>query len=305
MSSDKLPEAAPRNPHGDFKAVEAARPDFDSSASFHYTKTPAPGWQYGDGANTSSSASHVAIDPHAAGRPAGFNYKFLISAITPRPIAFLSTRARDGSENLAPFSYFNMINHDPPLFSVGFSSGLAAPKDSLRNLVETERVVINIISEPFLEAANATSINAPHGVSEWHVAGLTPLRDTDNGVARVGEAVVAIEGTLVFTKEWASRATPRQDVGHPRRHRGHQSSGPAPTPFNEGGEPRRRQRPAVRGPAFGRHPPNSRTLAAIRADEGPTLTRRWGGEAYEKVQGRGQGAVRPLRARGVDRLYPL
>ncbi|KAG7109596.1 hypothetical protein HYQ44_011580 [Verticillium longisporum] len=213
MSSDKVPEAPPRNPHGDFKAVEAARPDFDTSASFHYTKTPAPRWQYGDGANTSSSASHVAIDPHAAGRPAGFNYKFLISAITPRPIALLSTRARDGSENLAPFSYFNMINHDPPLFSLGFSSSLAAPKDSLRNLVDTERLVINIISEPFLEAANATSINAPHGLSEWHVAGLTPLRDTDNGVARVGEAVVAIEGTLVFTKEWASRATPGKTSG--------------------------------------------------------------------------------------------
>ncbi|KAM0324322.1 hypothetical protein ACHAQA_008099 [Verticillium albo-atrum] len=213
MSPENIPEAAPRNPHGDFKAVEASRPKFDTSAAFHYTQTPAAAWKYGDGANSPSSASHVAIDPHAAGRPAGFNYKFLISAITPRPIAFLSTVSKDGSENLAPFSYFNMINHDPPLFTVGFASGLATPKDSLRNLVESEKVVINIISEEFLEAANATSINAPHGVSEWVVSGLTPVRDTDNGVARVGEAIVSIEGKLDFTKEWDSRATPGKKSG--------------------------------------------------------------------------------------------
>ncbi|KAM0275114.1 hypothetical protein ACHAQH_007555 [Verticillium albo-atrum] len=212
-SKENLPEAAPRNPHGDFKSVEASRPDFDTTAAFHYTKTPAPAWQYGEGANTPSAASHVAIDPHAPGRPAGFNYKFLISAITPRPIAFLSTVSKDGSENLAPFSYFNMINHDPPLFTVGFASGLASPKDSLRNLVESEKVVINIISEPFLEAANATSINAPHGVSEWVVSGLTPVRDTENGVARVKEAIVSIEGRLDFTKEWESRSTPGKKSG--------------------------------------------------------------------------------------------
>lgn len=33
-------------------------------------------------------------------------YKLMIGGITPRPIAFCSTMAEDGTFNLAPFSYF-------------------------------------------------------------------------------------------------------------------------------------------------------------------------------------------------------
>lgn len=40
-------------------------------------------------------------------------------------------------KNLAPFSYTQMVNHDPPVFVVGFSSSIAQAKDSLRNLLES------------------------------------------------------------------------------------------------------------------------------------------------------------------------
>lgn len=205
-----------RNPHPDFKLVEASRPPFDAAANFHYTQTPDPHWKYGAGTNhtsTSDSAkAHVTIDPYAPGRPAGFNYKLLISAIIPRPIAFLSTRSADGSTtNLAPFSYFQIVGHDPPLFVIGFSSPLdaARAKDSLRNLHARGECVINIISEGFVEAANATSVNAPYGVSEWDVSGLTPAYDCETvGCARVKEAVFAIEGKLESVREFESRSTP-------------------------------------------------------------------------------------------------
>ena len=97
-----------RNPHGDFKTVEASRPKWDATKSFDYSQTPKPDWAFGSGANDKSSIDipHVEIDPHAEGRPAVFNYKLLISAVIPRPIGFLSTRSKDGtSTNLAPFSY--------------------------------------------------------------------------------------------------------------------------------------------------------------------------------------------------------
>ena len=35
--------------------------------------------------------------------------------------------------------------------------------------------VVNIISEPFIELADATSIDAPPDVSEWSFSGLTKL----------------------------------------------------------------------------------------------------------------------------------
>lgn len=220
--SDKMQ----RNPHPDFKQVEGSRPEWNAGNDFHYTKTIAPDWKFGEGGNklepspaTSSSSSeskkHVAIDPYEEGRPAGFNYKLLISAIVPRPIAFVSTRSADGkTTNLAPFSYFNVVNHEPPMFVVGFASSQASAKDTLRNLIDTEECVVNIISEPFIEAANSTSVNAPYGVSEWDVSGLTPEYNCETvKCARVKEAVFSVETKLNMLKEWESRATKGKITG--------------------------------------------------------------------------------------------
>ncbi|KAK2000552.1 nitrilotriacetate monooxygenase component B [Colletotrichum falcatum] len=220
MTSQAKPEGGPHaqhNPHPDFKSVEASRPPFDPSLGVRFTKTVDPDWQLGGGANAlgRSDAAHVAIDPYEDGRPAVFNYKLLISSVVPRPIAFLSTRSADGSvENLAPFSYFNMVNHDPPLFVVGFAASVARPKDSLRCLLESRECVVNIIGEGFVEAANSTSVNAPYGRSEWDVSGLTPVRDCKHVAApRVGEAVFSIEGKLDFYKEYDSKSTPGKKSG--------------------------------------------------------------------------------------------
>jgi flavin reductase (DIM6/NTAB) family NADH-FMN oxidoreductase RutF len=220
-STGKWESAIKRNPHPDFKKVEASRPPWDSSSQFRYTQTIKPSWVPGDGANGSDAEAkakkHVSIDPYEADRPAAFNSKLLISAVVPRPIAFVSTRSADGTvTNLAPFSYFQMINHDPPLFVIGFASALEAAKakDTLRLLHETGEAVINIISEGFIEAANATSVNAPLGVSEWDVSGLTSLSDCEQvKPARVAEAVFSIEAKLESVREFESKAKPGKPSG--------------------------------------------------------------------------------------------
>ncbi|KAM7219890.1 flavoprotein oxygenase [Rhypophila decipiens] len=205
-----------RNPHGNFKQVEATRPPWQPASPRH-TQTAQPTWTFGAGANNLPSPSplpkSISIDPYADGRSPGLNYKLLISAITPRPIALLSTRSPDGKvQNLAPFSYFNVISHDPPLFIIGFVGAASNPscKDSLRNMLESKECVINIISEGIIEAANSTSINAPYGVSEWDVSGLTPVYDceTVSNLPRVKEAVFSIEGKLESSREFESRAVP-------------------------------------------------------------------------------------------------
>lgn len=210
-----------RNPHPDFKKVEASRPAWDRDATFKYTQTASPSWTPGSGANdlpVPSSAAHVTIDPYAEGRAPVNNYKLLISAIVPRPIAFISTVSKDGTTtNLAPFSYFQMINHDPPLFTIGFATSLGAAeqaKHTLHNLHETGECTINIISEHYIEAANYTSINAPYGVSEWAVSGLTPAYDCETvKPARVKEAVFSIEAKLESVREFESRSQPGKVSG--------------------------------------------------------------------------------------------
>jgi flavin reductase (DIM6/NTAB) family NADH-FMN oxidoreductase RutF len=207
-----------RNPHGDFKAVEASRPAFDKTSSFHFTQTPKPDWTPGSGANDASHSgkSHRSIGPYEQGRPVVHNYKLLISAIVPRPIGFVSTVSADGqSTNLAPFSYFNLVNHDPPMFVLGFAGGMDKAKDTLKNLLDTKEATVNIISEDFIEAANFTSINAPTGISEWAFSGLHPEKSKIVKPDRVKEAVFSIEAKLVDTVEWTSKnpETPGKKTG--------------------------------------------------------------------------------------------
>ncbi|TKA70338.1 hypothetical protein B0A55_07421 [Friedmanniomyces simplex] len=206
-----------RNPHGNFKEVESSRPDWTPEATFAFTKTKDPSWKPGQGANDGGESmkhDHVDIDPYEEGRPATSNYKLLISAIIPRPIGFLSTRSKDGSStNLAPFSYTQLVNHDPPVFIVGFAGGYKQAKDSLKNLMDSGECVINIISEHYIEAANATSVNAPYGVSEWALTGLTPAPCKDVKASKVKEAIFSIEGKLMETKEFESKATPGKKTG--------------------------------------------------------------------------------------------
>jgi len=206
-----------RNPHPDFGKVQASRPDWPEFPTTTFTKTKDPTWKPGHGGNDggeSLSKKHVEIDPYAEGRPAAFNYKLMISAIIPRFVGFISTRSKDGtSTNLAPFSYTTVVNHDPPIFVVGYAGGYENAKDSLKNLIDTNECVINVISEHFVEAANCTSINAPYGVSEWAISGLHPAPCTTVKASRVKEAIFSIEGKLMETKEFESRATPGKKTG--------------------------------------------------------------------------------------------
>ena len=44
-------------------------------------------------------------------------YYLMMSCVTPRPIAWVSTVSREGIRNLAPFSFYNAITSKPPLLS--------------------------------------------------------------------------------------------------------------------------------------------------------------------------------------------
>ena len=101
-------------------------------------------------------------------------YRFLISAVVPRPIAFVSTRAADGTVNLAPFSYFNAISSTPPLVGISIVDRPGDAKDTLLNIRATGEFVVNLVCEPMLAAMAKTAGDWPRGTSEFEIAGLTP-----------------------------------------------------------------------------------------------------------------------------------
>lgn len=109
--------------------------------------------------------------------------------VAPRPIGWISTQAKDGSLNLAPYSFFNALGTNPHL--VMFCSEGA--KDSYTNALETGEFVANLVSSDLIEQMNASSVDAPHGVSEFDYAGLTPEPSRLVRPPRVREAHAALE----------------------------------------------------------------------------------------------------------------
>lgn len=191
----------------DYKPKEPNRLPWNYDTGFTETQTRNPRWNWGDGAaQIPSEQQHIQIDPQDDTRTAADNYKLLISAIIPRPIGFVSTLSQDGVHaNLAPISYFQLVNHDPPIFVLGFAGGTERMKDTLKNLLASKECVINIISEHFLEAANAAAVNAPYGVSEWPLTGLTPARCDKVKASRVMESIFSVEAMLNNVMEFESR----------------------------------------------------------------------------------------------------
>lgn len=195
-----------RNPHRDFAAVEASRRPFDFSKRFEYSQTPYTTWKVGGGASQEfwKKRPSVSFGPDDPGRTVTDNYKFIISSVLPRPIALISTVSKDGYENLAPFSFFNLVNRDPVLFSVSFVGDVDRPCDTLKNILDTGEMCVNIMSDWFIEAANYSSSNTPPEISEWTLSGLTQAETRKVKPARVAESVVSMEAKLHSTQVFSN-----------------------------------------------------------------------------------------------------
>lgn len=80
--------------------------------------------------------------------------------ITPRPIGWISTRGSDGSENLAPYSFFNAVAYVPPQVMFSSTAGKGdreLGKDSVANILETEVFCVNIVEYAMRDAMNVSS----------------------------------------------------------------------------------------------------------------------------------------------------
>ncbi len=114
--------------------------------------------------------------------------------VAPRPIAWVSTVAGDGTRNLAPYSFFNAFSFFPlPTVGIGPGRRTGVNKDSLRNIRETNELTICVVTEALAARANASSADFAPEVDEWEVAGVTPLPSLLVAPPRVAESPAAFE----------------------------------------------------------------------------------------------------------------
>lgn len=123
------------------------------------------------------------------------NYKFLIGSIIPRPIAVISTRNIDGTNNLAPFSFFTAVSASPMIvaFCPLIRSSDGEFKDTVKNILREKEFVLNFCTEENYSKVNLASTELPYGEDEFAFAGLTPIDSDLIQAKRVKESPVQFE----------------------------------------------------------------------------------------------------------------
>ena len=122
-------------------------------------------------------------------------HALLQGAVTPRPIAFVSSISGAGEVNLSPFSFFNLFSANPPILVFSPSRRVRdnTTKHTLDNVLEVPEVVIHVVGHDLVEQMSLASTEYPKGVNEFVKAGLTAVPSNQVAPPRVKEAPVAFE----------------------------------------------------------------------------------------------------------------
>ncbi|WP_353084731.1 flavin reductase family protein [Flavobacterium sp.] len=124
-------------------------------------------------------------------------YKLLTGTIIPRPITWVSTVDDNGINNLAPFSYFNMVGDDPPHIMFSTRRDDNSNKDTLNNILTNKQFVVNMVIESLTEQMNATAQSVPSDIDEFDLVGVTPVPSVLVKPMRVKESPIHLECELV------------------------------------------------------------------------------------------------------------
>jgi flavin reductase (DIM6/NTAB) family NADH-FMN oxidoreductase RutF len=140
--------------------------------------------------------------------PRADRYKLMTAAITPRPIAWITSQSSAGVRNAAPYSFFNMMGDDPPIIAVGLLRRADASfKDSAANILETGEFVVNLVAEHDAAAMNITCMDAPPDVDEIDCAGLDVAASDLVAAPRIASAPVSFECRLTTSVSPGGRQT--------------------------------------------------------------------------------------------------
>jgi flavin reductase (DIM6/NTAB) family NADH-FMN oxidoreductase RutF len=152
------------------------------------------------------------IDPQTHDRSM---YRTMTGTVVPRPIGWVSSTAEDGTDNLAPYSFFNVVSVAPPtvMFAAGdrpdSSDGMS---DTTRNARATGEFVVNLVTHQFAEAMNESSAILPPDRSEFDHASLERAPSIRVDPPRVAGVDVAFECELHETQSVGSHTVVMGEV---------------------------------------------------------------------------------------------
>ncbi|HEY4245435.1 MAG TPA: flavin reductase family protein [Lacunisphaera sp.] len=124
-------------------------------------------------------------------------YRWMVNAITPRPIAWVSTISAAGKTNLAPFSFFQGVCAKPPtVIFCGANDRTGKKKDSVINVNAVPEFVVNLVPYALRESMNLTAATLPYGESEFEKFNIPTAAAQKVRPLRVADAPIAFECKL-------------------------------------------------------------------------------------------------------------
>ena len=122
-------------------------------------------------------------------------YQYLSAAVTPRPIAFVSTIDSKGNKNLSPFSFFNVFSIKPPVlvFSPVRRARNNTSKHTLDNLHQVKECVVCLVSQEMVQQVSLSSCDFNAETNEFEKAGFTEMKSDTVTPSRVKESPINFE----------------------------------------------------------------------------------------------------------------
>lgn len=93
-------------------------------------------------------------------------YKLISASVTPRPIAWVSSRNARGAVNLAPFSSYTFISYTPPKVLISVGPGTERLKDTLVNIDATGEFCVNAVTRDLVDPVVKSAFAFPLQESE-------------------------------------------------------------------------------------------------------------------------------------------
>ena len=122
-------------------------------------------------------------------------YQYLSAAVTPRPIAFVSTIDANGNKNLSPFSFFNVFSINPPIliFSPVRRVRNNTSKHTLDNVHQIKECVISLVTEEIGQQVSLSSCDFDAETNEFEKAGFTEVKSDLITPSRIKESPINFE----------------------------------------------------------------------------------------------------------------
>lgn len=136
-------------------------------------------------------------------------YKILIGTVIPRPVALVTTVSMDGVPNAGPFSFFNVLTHDPAIVAIGVENYADMRfKDTARNIRETGEFTVHIVDDALVSQMEICAIKFGPDVDELREAGL----DTTPGLMVRSPRILAAPAALECRRHTTLQVGPAREI---------------------------------------------------------------------------------------------